>query len=62
MGIVGAILVLLVVFFVLAIVARMITSGAKFATTKACPDCAERVKSVAAKCRHCGHEFAADSA
>lgn len=42
MGIVGAILVLLVVFFVLAMVARMITTGAKLATTKACPDCAEK--------------------
>jgi ribosomal protein L37AE/L43A len=29
------------------------------ANKKTCPQCAERVKYEAKKCRHCGHEFAA---
>ena len=29
------------------------------ANRKTCPQCAERVKYEAKKCRHCGHEFAA---
>ena len=42
-------------FGILFIAIGLITSYA--ATHKTCPQCAERVKQEALKCKHCGHQF-----
>ena len=42
-------------FGILFIAVGLLTSYV--ATHKTCPQCAERVKHEAFKCRHCGHQF-----
>lgn len=49
----------------LALGAALLITGviiSRSATHKTCPQCAERVRYEALKCKHCGHEFASKTA
>lgn len=50
------ILMLVGLVFAAVIVARILTTTAKIASTKPCPHCAERIKLQATACSHCGRD------
>lgn len=51
------VLALVVLLLVCWLIASTITTLTTLATTKKCPACKERVKSVATKCKHCQEVF-----
>ena len=57
----STILILLGVVIGAAVVARIITRSAGYATTKVCDACKSRVPKDARKCAHCGEDFAPES-
>lgn len=57
MEILALVLALLLVVLALVVVARIISGTVWLASTKKCPNCAERVKIAANVCKHCGHKF-----